>query len=217
MKCIRHTRSGYGRKIPRGANKGRTPPDVMKVNDRNAVAELRRVLNANFRPMDYHLVLTHEGDPPPSQEEAKAALERFIRKCRAEYKREGLEFKYVAVTEYLHTRIHHHIVVPRAELSRITALWGGIVRVSVLDNSGQYGALAALPDKGNHQDHEGAGKPSQTPVDGEPQPDPPTTQGGGGKGEGLAGGTEGDKRVYSRQGQRKKRRFCRHGNAHAVL
>lgn len=133
----------YGRKIPRGAKKGRTPPDVMKVNDRNAEAELRRVLNANFRPKDYHLVLTYEGEQPPSQEEAKAALERFIRKCRAEYKREGLEFKYVAVTEYLHTRIHHHIVVPRAELSRIVALWGGIVRVSVLDNSGQYGALAA--------------------------------------------------------------------------
>ena len=105
----------YGRKIPRGAKKGRTPPDVMKVNDRNAEAELRRVLNANFRPKDYHLVLTYEGEQPPSQEEAKAALERFIRKCRAEYKREGLEFKYVAVTEYLHTRIHHHIVVPRAE------------------------------------------------------------------------------------------------------
>ena len=132
----------YGKRIPRGKNKGHTPPDVMKVNDRNAADELRRVLNANFHPGDAHLVLTHEGEPP-EQMEARAAREQFIRRCRALYRQAGLEFKYVAVTEYLHTRIHHHIIVPKADLQKIIALWDGIVRVSILDKSGQYGALAA--------------------------------------------------------------------------
>ena len=55
----------------------------------------------------------------------------------------GTELKYIAVTEYEHTRIHHHIVINNFDINTINELWTkGFVKFSALDDTGNYTALA---------------------------------------------------------------------------
>ena len=154
----------YGKKIPRGNNIGHTSDAQETVNRRNAVAELRRILNANYNPGDWHAVLTYPQEKVPQPLQAKADMDLFLRRLRQLYRTKGKELKYVQVTEYKHTRIHHHIVLPalREGYEAIRLLWKELIaetyytpkqaeeghplylhtRWSPLDDSGQYGKLA---------------------------------------------------------------------------
>ncbi len=125
----------------RGPKVNITPEQVQKNNDRYAVKELMRKLNANFKGGDLHLVLTYADAPDPQQ--AKKDRETFIRKLRKAMGIEELELKYVAVTEYAHTRIHHHLVANKFDIEKIQQIWDkGWVKFSVLDDSGNYIDLA---------------------------------------------------------------------------
>ena len=118
-----------------------TSEKVQRNNDRLAVKELTRKLNANFVPGDLHVVLTYE--TAPEKQQAKKDRETFIRKLRKEMESQGKELKYVAVTEYEHTRIHHHLVINAVELNTLEKLWvKGWVKATMLDESGQYSKLA---------------------------------------------------------------------------
>lgn len=154
----------YGKRVPRGNNLRQTSDAQSAVNRRNAVAELRRLLNANFSPGDWHCVFTYPQATPPNKEQARQDLDRFLRKLRKVYRDRGAELKYVAVTEYRHSRIHHHIVLPDLPggMKPVKATWKQLVAEtyytpeerergeplhlrfpwSELDGSGQYGALA---------------------------------------------------------------------------
>ena len=119
-----------------------TSEQMAKVNERNAGKKLRRLINANFGEGDLHLVLTYRGEAP-TPEEAKEHLRRFCRRMRKLYADAGQEMKYVLVTEYQKTRIHHHMIVNKADVSEIRKLWEhGFLRLSVLDDTGDYHQLA---------------------------------------------------------------------------
>lgn len=114
---------------------------VQKNNDRLAVIRLRRLLNANFKKGDLHIVLTYR--EAPSQDRAKKDRANFIKKLQRLCKKNKKELKYVAVTEYKHTRIHHHMVINISDIEVLTAAWPhGLIKVTPLDSSGQYGKLA---------------------------------------------------------------------------
>lgn len=155
----------FGRRIPRGTNEKETPEKMEKVNLRNAIAELRRVLNANFKPGDWHLQFTYPQKMPPTREQAKEDREKLIRRLRELYGDSGLELKAVKVTEWEGKRIHHHIVMnaEKGKLNKVKKEWRKIIkekyyteeerkkgeplhliiRLSILDDSGQYGKLAS--------------------------------------------------------------------------
>lgn len=137
-------------KIPNGPAKGYergprmapTRESVKKVNERNAVKDLTRKLNFNFKAGDWHLVFTYAGKEP-SKEKAKADRETLIRKLSALYKQNGVQLKWVTATEYMHARIHHHMVISYMPYEKIAALWPhGDVRPAKL-KSGSYRRLAA--------------------------------------------------------------------------
>ena len=131
--------TGHGQ---RAARRNPTREAVLKNNDRIAVKDLSRLMNANFHPGDWHATLTYEGDAP-SVEEAKNELKNYIRRLAREYRRAGREFKYIAVTEYNNHRIHHHIVLSYIDAEVIERQWKrGHVRFSVLDRSRNYRKLA---------------------------------------------------------------------------
>lgn len=131
--------TGHGQ---RAARCNPTREAVLKNNDRIAVKDLSRLMNANFHPGDWHATLTYEGDAP-SVEEAKNELKNCIRRLAREYRRAGREFKYIAVTEYNNHRIHHHIVLSYIDAEVIERQWKrGHVRFSVLDRSRNYRKLA---------------------------------------------------------------------------
>lgn len=125
----------------RGARINTTPEKVQQNNDRLAVKELARKLNANFGHGDLHLVLTYAA--APNRQQAKKDRAAFIKTLRKEMRNQGKELKYIAVTEYEHTRIHHHIVVNQFDIETICKLWQkGFVKFAVLDNTGNYTDLA---------------------------------------------------------------------------
>lgn len=118
-----------------------TSEQVRKNNDRYAVKELMRKLNANFGAGDLHIVLTYA--EAPDKHQAKKDRDAFIRRLRKEMTKKGICLKYIAVTEFKHTRIHHHLVINRFDVEIVQRIWNkGFVKFSVLDDTGNYIELA---------------------------------------------------------------------------
>ena len=120
-----------------------TAEAVQKYNLKKAIRDLAILLNANFSGGDLHITLTYRGDEP-NGEEAKRQLNNFWKRLRRAYRGIGKELKWVAATEYKNKRIHHHIVINKGiAIEEIAKIWGnGILRTSVMDESGDYRKLA---------------------------------------------------------------------------
>ena len=135
----------YGKKgIRRSPNSNPTPEDVRVQNERNAEKKLRRLINSNFGFNDIHLVLTYRISERPDPKTARSHLEKFLRSLRKLYGDSGEELKYICVTEYKNKAVHHHLIINSFDMRLITPLWPyGRARPTFLDNTGQYGKLAA--------------------------------------------------------------------------
>lgn len=117
-----------------------TPKQVQDNNDRIAIKKLARVINANFGPGDYHVVLTDA----KGMTEAEALKERklFLRRMRREYKKAGSEMKAVWATE-MDPRSHHHLIMSSIDIQQIVRQWPhGRVNVLPLDDARDYTKLA---------------------------------------------------------------------------
>lgn len=137
--------SRYGRKnIARSKNCNPTPQAVKVLNEKYSLDRLRRLINENFKYKDIHLVLTYRREERPTPEEAKKNLKDFIRKLRAEYRKRGIELKYIHTTEYERSAIHHHLIVNRIDVGVFSDLWKfGRPHTTLLDPSGDYKKLAS--------------------------------------------------------------------------
>lgn len=134
-------------KRKRSGNCDLSPEQIEKINELNAEAKLARKINANFTEGDFHLILTYKKELRPLPHQAKKNICEFMRNMRREYKKFGAEFKYIQVTEYETTAIHHHLVINDVEGQRIEklvrSLWKfGGPKFVPLDHSGQYRELA---------------------------------------------------------------------------
>ena len=142
--------------IPRGCRKGlrkgpkKTKEEIRQGNMQQAVRRLARKLNANFRPGDLHVILTYRKEERPSAEEAKEILRKFLDRLRRKYRRQGRELKYIHVTEYKRTAIHHHLIVnnlndgKETTMDYIRKLWSGrgSPKYVQLYETGEYQQLA---------------------------------------------------------------------------
>lgn len=138
--------SRYGRQTSpnRKPHMNPTPIPVAEINRQNAIAKLRGLLNTNFEFGDIHAVFTYrKEDRPQTIDEAKKRYAKLMRQLKKAYKKAGVEHKYIAVTEYENTAIHHHIVLKNIDVCFIKECWRwGKVMMTVLDNTGQYSKLA---------------------------------------------------------------------------
>lgn len=110
-----------------------TTEEMIKLNEAHAAERLTDLLHANFKKgKDLYLTLTYKDEP--TAEQAKAELERFLRKLRAAYKKEGKELRYISVTEFLNKRIHHHLVINDVSMSEaVMTLWQqGFVKLDII-------------------------------------------------------------------------------------
>lgn len=101
----------YGKRVPVAEKRKPTEEAVKKVNFRNKVKHLRRLMQNNFTGDDYHLVLTYRKDERPEVEEAKKLLRNFHLRMKRRYQKLGQEYKWICVTEYRTAAIHHHLVI----------------------------------------------------------------------------------------------------------
>ena len=79
MEVEKYHTSRYNQKGIRPEKKEKpTSEQMQKVNERNAIKRLRRLMNTNFGPGDYHTVLTYTKDQRPDPEGARKYLKKFL-------------------------------------------------------------------------------------------------------------------------------------------
>lgn len=177
LEIEKYNRWGQAKGRIRGQKVQLSSEEQQKRNEAQAVRKLTWEINENFGPGDYHLTLTYR-DPAPEPEEAKKQLAKYLRKLRGAYRKAGAELKYIAVTEYKHQRIHHHLILNRFDSAVISGLWTfGYARSSFLDGTGSYWRLAAYLVKETRKSFSGdakalAGKRRWTPSKNLKHPEP---------------------------------------------
>lgn len=152
--------SKYGKNHKRAGQEKPTPEKVKKYNAKLAEDRFRRKMNTNFGADDLHIVLTYIKSKRPPPDRAAKNLKKAIAKARKEYRKQGLELKYMAVTgygeddgispedkeKYGHDEVamHHHIVVNYIDIRIWTEIWKEFGRAWVfpLDDTGDYTLLA---------------------------------------------------------------------------
>ena len=150
----RYFTSRYKKKgISRGDKVKPTKEEQEKVNTRQAERKLRILINANYGYGDYHLVLDYirrKGEPDRTPEQMRQDIDVFLRECRKEYRKAGLEFKYIHVMEIGKKGArHHHLVVNKIDTEILQRCWykayegHNRVKVFPLDDSGNYAELAS--------------------------------------------------------------------------
>ena len=130
-----------------------TKEEQEKVNTRQAERKLRILINANYGYGDYHLVLDYirrKGESDRTPEQMRQDIDVFLRECRKEYRKAGLEFKYIHVMEIGKKGArHHHLVVNKIDTEILQRCWykayegHNRVKVFPLDDSGNYAELAS--------------------------------------------------------------------------
>lgn len=132
----------------RGKKQKPSPEEIDKVNQMNAERTLRLKINANFGQDDPFVTLTYPKDKRPTPDQAKKDIKKVIDGLRKEFKKLGVDLKWVCVTEYQNKAIHHHLIVnhiKNVDVSKmIRTLWKfGRPKFEYLDDTGQYKKLAA--------------------------------------------------------------------------
>lgn len=99
-----------------------------RLNDKSSWKNLMRVLAINFSRADLVLTLTFaDGFLPAGRQEARLRLKKFLELLREEWRRRGLELKYVYSLEgfYPGGRPHVHIVINGSHVAyqKIRELW----------------------------------------------------------------------------------------------
>ena len=157
--------SRYGKKGVKPAAKSKpTKEDVEKVNERNRIKKLRRKIEMNFDFGDYHTVLTYRKEERPEPAEVKTILKDFLKELRKLYRKLGEELKYIVVTEYETTAIHHHLIIN--DIGRTPALvrkaWTkGNVFFTVVRERGDVENLAAYLVKETQKSFRNPDNPSK--------------------------------------------------------
>lgn len=107
-----------------------TPEEMEKVNERNAVRKLKRLLINNFSHGDAHVVLTYRPAARPTVEESKKIIKKFMGRLRKVYRENGLELKWVMVTEWEGKSLHHHLALNYIDnMTKVLSdawTWGGV-------------------------------------------------------------------------------------------
>ncbi|MCB6992911.1 hypothetical protein LI177_05350 [bacterium 210820-DFI.6.37] len=141
VRCMASARIKTEKGQKRKERRNPTPEAVQKINLKNAIWKLCVLLNTYFQKGDLHLTLTYAYEP--SKEQARKDLDKLIRKLRDHHKKNNRSFRWIAVTEYSHKRIHHHVVCSKTDLDTIEKLWThGWATPKFLDASGNYIKLA---------------------------------------------------------------------------
>lgn len=150
IKCIPKGCRGSDYKGYRVPVKKKTTEEIAEANMRQAARKLARKINANFKPGDWHVVLTYRKKNRPDSQMAHKTIKKLLDKLRDKYKKNGFALKYVLVTEYENKAIHHHMIINNVNDGEettsdyIRTLWksNGNPKFVPLYDNGEYKQLA---------------------------------------------------------------------------
>lgn len=141
-----------------------TPEDIKRQNETNRWKKLQRIILANFKAGDWHLILKYGKKKPEQYKEAVDQRREFIKEMRKAYKKADIPFKWIAVTERGKRGrvLHHHLVIQDiTEAGIITVqlvkkLWtyGNAFFVSLYED-GEYEKLAEYIVKAETKEESG--------------------------------------------------------------
>lgn len=147
-----HYPGNYGAPgMPRAKKRKRTPEDIERQNQRNREKKIQRLILANFDVGDWHLILKYKpGERPDDYDQAKKNLKKFLDSMREAYKKQGIQFKYIAVTERgkKGQALHHHLVIQDITTDKVNTtalvkkLWPGFKTFIDLYEDGEFENLA---------------------------------------------------------------------------
>lgn len=132
--------------IKRADRRNLTTEEQKEINIRHAEDKLRWRMNANFKDGDYHLVLDYTlENRPEGKEQMRIDIDDFLKHLRKEYKKLGMELKYIHVMEIGQKGArHHHLVINEIPIKILRKCWTkGRIHVTPLDTNGQYKKLAS--------------------------------------------------------------------------
>lgn len=89
--------------MPRKKKKKRTPEEIQRQNETNRWKKVQRLILANFKEGDWHLILKYlPKNRPGSYKEALKHRKKFIDEMRKEYKKVGIrKMDHQEMEEYL--------------------------------------------------------------------------------------------------------------------
>ena len=151
VEVSKHYSGRYGAPgMKREPKRKATPEEMAKQNHWKRCRDLRRLIEINFGPGDWHVTLTCAKDQRPTKEEAPKVIREFLGKLRAAYRKRGWDLKYVLSCEIGDRgAVHWHLIInnehdQEADTAKlIREHWKkGRPYFSPLDESGEYGQLA---------------------------------------------------------------------------
>lgn len=123
-------RNVYKKGEKRSARLKPTSDAQKKVNERRAKIKKQRIIRANFEKGDLWLTFTYIKEKRPcSMDKAKADRKNLLDGLRAALKKQGIEFKYVCVTEVGEKGgVHHHLIMKPCDTAIFSKIWklGGV-------------------------------------------------------------------------------------------
>ena len=131
--------------------RGKTSLKKILANEREAVKNLARLINCNFKQGDMWITLTYSDDRlPESIEDAAQDFAKTLRKLRAMVKKEtGKNPIYIASPSQIDpktgetVRLHYHVLMPAIAYEQIIKLWPQEdVTYRRLDGRGDYTGIA---------------------------------------------------------------------------
>ena len=150
----------------RSPKRNRTPEEIARQNRTNREKKVQRLILANFKEGDWHLILKYKPDErPETYEEAQNLLKTFLARMRREYKKKGYPLKYIAVTERgkKGQALHHHLIVEDIKgltCELVKKLWKGFKNFIDLYEDGDYENLASYIVKIETKEEQEKGKAS---------------------------------------------------------
>lgn len=159
IEVIKYHDRAHGQKGGKRKKRNKVSSPRQKLsNAQRREQKLRWLLNENFEDGDLFLTIVYirrKGEEPISPEQMKKNFDRFVRKLRTAYRKEGRELKWVHCMEIGKKGArHHHIVINYMDVRKLMKIWydavpdpeegkGSAFHPNPLNTNGQYGKVAS--------------------------------------------------------------------------
>ena len=130
----------------RTKRKRETPKAMSKYNNTKRAEKLQMLILVNF-DKGFHVTLDYPvGARPETYKEAEDNLRKCLYKVSRRLKKQGKQFKYIAITERgkRAAALHHHVIIEGDSqiLDELIAVWGNHIKISQMYEEGAYKDLA---------------------------------------------------------------------------